>query len=300
MTTSALALASLETSLTGAVTTAAPSIVRVARRRGGGSGLAWSTDLVVTSSFHTPDRTHIGVAHPDRAELDERVGTVIGRDPGTDVAVVRVEGGGLPPATFRDDAITVGLPVFALGRPGRTVRASFRVVGVVGPELRTPSGGKVDRYLESDRLIPRGFAGGPLVALDGRVLGMNTRTLFRGADLAVPHATLRRVVDEIVAHGGVRRGYFGVGAYPVALPAPLATSLGQDRGALIASVEDGGAAATAGVLVGDILVQLDGVAIGGPDELRDALIDRGGATVEIVLIRAGARHAITATIGTRA
>jgi S1-C subfamily serine protease len=174
------------------------------------------------------------------------------------------------------------------------------VVGVVGPELRTPSGGKVDRYLESDRLIPRGFAGGPLVALDGRVLGMNTRTLFRGADLAVPHATLRRVVDEIVAHGGVRRGYVGVGAYPVALPAPLATSLGQDRGALIASVEDGGAAATAGVLVGDILVQLDGVAIGGPDELRDALIDRGGATVEIVLIRAGARHAITATIGTRA
>ncbi|MCE9577644.1 MAG: S1C family serine protease [Deltaproteobacteria bacterium] len=298
MTTSEIALASFEAALTGAVSTAAPSIVRVARPRGGGSGIAWSTDLVVTSSFHTPDRTHVGVARADSAELDDRDGVVIGRDPGTDIAVVRVEGG-LTPATFREDGLAVGLPTLALGRPGRSVRASFRVLGVVGPALRTPSGGTVDRYLESDRLIPRGFAGGPLVSLDGRVLGMNTRTLFRGADLAVPHATLRRVVDEIVAHGGVRRGYLGVGAYPIGLPAALAAAFGQERAALVASVEDGGAAASAGVLVGDILVTLDGVAIGGPDELRDALLDRAGKAVEVVIIRAGARHAVSVSVGTR-
>ncbi len=299
MTTSEIALASFEAALTGAVSTAAPSIVRVARPRGGGSGIVWSTDLVVTSSFHTPDRTRVGVP-TDGAELDERAATVVGRDPGTDIAVVRVDGGGLTPATFRDDGLAVGLPALALGRPGRTVRASFRVLGVVGPALRTPSGGTVDRYLESDRLIPRGFAGGPMVSLDGRALGMNTRTLFRGADLAVPPATLRRVVDEIVAHGGVRRGYLGVGAYPIGLPAALAASVGQARAALVASVEDGGAAAAAGVLVGDILVTLDGVAIGGPDELRDALVDRAGKAVEVVIIRAGARHALDVTVGTRA
>src|SRR6476646_10585121 len=100
-------------------------------------------------------------------------------------------------------------------------RASLRAIGVLGPEYKTPWGGKLDRYVESDRQIPRGFAGGPLIDADGAVIGMNTRTLIRGEDLAVPTATLRRVVDELKQHGGVRKGYLGVGAYPATLPAAL-------------------------------------------------------------------------------
>ena len=292
-------LAMFESALTGAVALASPSIVRVDRRRGGGSGLAWAPDLVITASFHAADKTTVGVAKPD-GDLDVREATLVGRDPGTDVAVLRVEGGGLTPASFRDlDGLAVGAPVLALGRPGRSVRASLRIVGVLGPEIRTPAGGRLDRYVETDRQIPRGFAGGPLVAIDGRVVGMNTRTLLRGADLAIPHVTLERVVTEILAHGGVRRGYLGVGAYPVALPTAIASSVGRERGALVGSLEDGGPAASAGLLVGDIILALDGEAIEGPDDLRLALTDRAGKAVPLDLVRAGQRLTVQATIGTR-
>ncbi len=291
---------SIESALVGAVAAAAPSLVRVARHRGGGgSGIVWAADLVVTSAFHAADKTTVGVARADGG-LDERDATLIGRDPGTDVAVLRVAGGGLAPATFRElDGVAVGQPVLALGRPGKSVRASLRIVGVLGPEMRTPAGGRLDRYVETDRQIPRGFAGGPLVGLDGRVIGMNTRTLLRGADLAIPRATLVRVLGEILAHGGVRRGYLGVGAYPVALPAAIAQATGQARGALIGSIEDSGPAAAAGLLVGDIIVTLGGDAIEGPEDLRVALGDRAGAAVALDIVRAGQRQTIQATVGTR-
>src|SRR5207247_123966 len=136
---------------------------------------------------------------------------------------------------------------------------------------------------ESDRLIPRGFAGGPLIDPEGKVLGMNTRTLLRGADLAVPTATLRRVVAELVAHGGIRKGYLGVGAYPAALTPGLAQVAGRDEGALVASIEDGGPAATAGVLVGDILIEVAGQPVTGPDTLRAVLRAHPGEDVELVI-----------------
>jgi S1-C subfamily serine protease len=283
----------------------------VARGHGsGGTGIVWAGDLVISSSFHTPDRTKVGIATADvqgdpGSEIAgggfvARDAEVIGRDPGTDVALLRVTGGGLTPATFRElGDLAVGNFALALGRPGRTVRASLRAIGVLGPALRTPHGGKLDRYVESDRQIPRGFAGGPLIDADGAVIGMNTRTLLRGEDLAVPTATLRRVVDELAAHGGVRRGYLGVGAYPAQLSPQLAQLAGRDRGALVASVEDGAPAATAGILVGDILVELAGAPVTDPDSLRLALGDRPGETVELVLLRGGAKQTVSVTLGTR-
>jgi S1-C subfamily serine protease len=225
---------------------------------------------------------------------------VIGRDPGTDVALLRVAGGGLLPATFREiGELAVGNLVLTLGRPGRTVRASLGAIGVLGPAVRTPHGGKLDRYVESDRQIPRGFAGGPLIDADGAVIGMNTRTLLRGEDLAIPTATLRRVVGELAAHGGVRRGYLGVGAFPAQLSPPLAQLAGRDRGALVASVEDGAPAASAGVLVGDIIVEVAGTPVTDPDNLRIALGDRPGETVELTVLRGGAKHVLSVSLGTR-
>jgi S1-C subfamily serine protease len=277
----------LDQALAAAVAAAAPSVVHVSRGRTGGTGIAWSDDLVITSSFHTPDRTRIGLGTAAH-DLDHRDAEVIGRDPGTDVALLRVTGGGLTAAKLRDvDGLAVGNLALALGRPGRTARASLRAIGVLGPEVRTQWGGRLDRYVESDRQIPRGFAGGPLVDKDGAVIGMNTRTLLRGADLAIPVITLRRVVDELAQHGGVRRGYLGVGSYPA------------KGGALVASIEDGGPAAAAGVLVGDLVVELDGVAIADPDDLRTALGDRPGKAVKLVLLRGGQRIELDVTLGSR-
>ena len=275
-----------------AVARVAPSVVRVPRRRGGGSGLAWTDELVITSSFHAADELALGVAGPDGA-IVERAVTLIGRDPGTDLAVYRVEGGALTPAATRTlDGLAAGHLAFAVARPGRAIRASLRAIGVVGPEVRTPAGGRLDRYIESDRALPRGFGGGPLIDLRGEVIGMNTRTLIGGTDLAVPVVTIQRVVDAIVAHGRVARGYLGVGVYPVDVP-------GGGRGALVASVEDGGPAAAVGIVVGDIIVAIAAEPVRGPDELRLVLADRAGATVDVALVRAGVAQTITLTIGTR-
>lgn len=290
----------LDQALAAAVAAAAPSVVHVARGHGhGGTGIVWASDLVVSASFHTPDRTTVGIATAND-ELDRRDAEVIGRDPGTDVVLLRVAGGGLAPASFRDvGSLAVGNLVLALGRPGRTVRASLRAIGVLGAAIRTPHGGKLDRTIESDRQIPRGFAGGPLIDPDGAVIGMNTRTLLRGEDIAIPTETLRRVVDELAAHGGVRRGYLGVGAYPAQLSPVLAQIAGRDRGALVASVEDGSPAAVGGVLVGDIIVEVAGAPVIDPDSLRLALGDRPGETVALIALRGGARQALTVTLGSK-
>jgi len=278
---------SLDQALASAVASAAPSVVHVARGHTGGSGIVWATDLVISASFHTPDRTQVGIGGSED-DLDLRDAEVIGRDPGTDVALLRIPSGGLTPAKLREiDGLAVGNLALAIGRPGRTARASLRAIGVLGPELRTHHNGKLDRYIESDRQIPRGFAGGPLIAADGAVIGMNTRTLLRSTDLAVPTITLRRVVAELLAHGGVRRGYLGVGAYPT------------KGGALIANIEEGSPAAQAGLLVGDVLTELDGTTLTGPDSLRVALGDRAGTTVTIKLQRAGADAQVSAMIGSR-
>lgn len=292
----------LDQALAAAVATAGRSVVQVGRGHGhAGTGIVWADDRVISSSFHTPDRTKVGIPDPGgNGDIEVREAEVIGRDPGTDVALLRVTGGGLTPASFRElGDLAVGNLALALGRPGRTVRASLRAIGVLGPEIRTPHGGKLDRYVESDRQIPRGFAGGPLIDADGAVIGMNTRTLLRGADVAVPTATLSRVVAELAAHGGVRRGYLGVGAFPAQLPPPLAQLVGRDRGALVASVEDGAPAATAGVLIGDVIVELAGTPVTDPESLRLALGDRPGETLELVVLRGGARQALSVTLGIR-
>jgi S1-C subfamily serine protease len=221
-------------------------------------------------------------------ELELRDAEVIGRDPGTDIALLRVKGGGLTPATTRElGELAVGNLALAIGRPGRSARASLRAIGVLGPEVETPYGGTLDRYIESDRQIPRGFAGGPLIDPDGAVIGMNTRTLVRGADLAVPTATLRSVVTELEQHGGIRKGYLGVGAYPSA------------TGALVASVEEGSPAATAGIIVGDIITEVAGDAVDGPDSLRGVLAKRPGEAVTLVVLRGGTRTELSVTLGSK-
>lgn len=288
-------LATLDRALTGAVATAAASVVRVARQRGAGSGIAWTDRLIVSSSYHTPDDPVIGVASGD--DVIERPGRVLGRDPGTDVALIALDDGGLTPIARRAAPVAPGQLVFALARPGRAIRASLRALGVIGPAVRTPAGGRVDAYLETDRALPRGFGGGPLVDLAGAALGMNTRTLFGGTDLAVPIDTLSRVVAALEAHGRIARGYLGVGVQAAAIPAAI--SGGRGRGALVVSLEEGGPAAAAGLLVGDVVIAIDGAPITGPDDLKLALYDRAGAAVAIDLVRGGAPSAVTATVGTR-
>ena len=286
----------LGSALARAVERAAPSVVQVTAPRRA-SGLVWSSDVVLAAA-HAVRSDEARVRLHDGSERDA---TVIGRDPATDVAVLRVDGDALTPIDFADATkVAVGHLAIALGRPGRQIRASLRMVGVIGRDVPTRLGARLPLWIETDRGLPRGFAGGPLVDGDGAAIGMSTDGLVRGADLALPRAELQRIVDEIAAHGQVRRGWLGVAVHPVRLPQPLADSLGQRSGALVVGVEDGSPADRAGLVLGDVIHAIDGVAVRGPEDLISSLRTRIDAALEIGIVRAGKLESRTATTAARA
>lgn len=281
-----------------AVQRARASAVRIEQGRcGSTSGTVIEADLVVTSQR--------ALGHSDDAVVVDELGVrraaqLVGSDAGTDIALLRVEGGGLTPPSFvAHDQLAVGQMTLALGRPGASIRASLRIIGLLSDALKTPLGGRLDRYIETDRGLPPGFRGGPLVAADGQVIGMNTDGLLRGADLAVPHATLARVVAELVTHGHVRRGYLGVAAQPLRLPGALRARLKQRSGALVLDTEQDAPARHAGLRFGDVIVAIDGAQVRGPRELAAALADKAGASVSVDYVRAGQLETLHIEVGER-
>ncbi len=292
----AIPVATLSSELIAAVDAAAPSVVHVVGRHGiGTSGFALEARRIVASRAAISREGPVALRTAAGDRLEARL---VGRDAGTDLALLAVNVD-LAPLPLREEPAQVGELALALGRPGRGIRASLRMVGVVGPELGTPRGGRLEPYIETDRGLPRGFAGGPLIDVTGAGLGMGTRAVFDGADLAVPPATLRRVAAVLEQHGGVPRGFLGVVVQPVSLPRAIAATLGRERGALIAAVEEGGPADAAGLLVGDILVELGGEPITGPVSLRELLLAQPGVTLHGVRVRGGAAEQLDVAVGTR-
>jgi S1-C subfamily serine protease len=289
----------LGATLTDAVEAAAPSVVRIGTpHRIAATGLVWDDRGTVLTSHRlvTASRGDLEVVGADGARREPEL---IGGDRATDVAVLRVDPADLPPIPrhVADDA-RVGQPVLALGRPGTAVRASLRILGLVARDVAVP-GGRLERYLESDRGFPRGFAGGPLVDLAGAALGMNTPYAVRGADLTIPVETLGRLVDSILAHGVARRGYLGVAVQRVRLPRDAAGAAGQDSGALVVAVDEGSPAEDGGLLLGDTLVGLGGRQVDGPDAVRQGLLDQGGQRVLARVLRAGALVDLELAVGQR-
>ena len=286
---------------------ASGSVVRVeAGRRVASTGILWDRDGTVITAAHTVRREEeIRVGLADGSEVEARLA---GRDPGTDVAVLKL-GGALPAgapggegARFAEgSAVRVGHLVFALGRPGRTLRATHGIVTAFGEGWRTPYGGAVDFYLETDASLPMGFSGGPLVDAAGGVLGMNTSAVPRGVGTTIPAATVRRVMESILSHGRVRRAYLGVNTYPVVLPAAAGEAAGRRGGLLITEVEAGSPADHAGLLLGDVLMEVDGEAVADMEGLMAALSEeRAGKAVTVRVLRAGQTRETELTLGERA
>jgi S1-C subfamily serine protease len=282
------------------VEAAGATVVRVeARRRLPASGIVWSSDGVIVTAHHVVERDdNIGVGLPNAETVSA---TLVGRDPTTDLAVLRAQATDLTPPTWAEpEDLRVGHLVLGLGRPGRTVQATLGIVSALGESWRTPAGGRIEPYLQTDLVMYPGFSGGPLVDVAGRVLGLNTSALLRGISLSVPTSTLRQVVETLLTHGRVRRGYLGVGAQPVRLPGGLAEELGQETGLLLVSVEPEGPAGSAGLTLGDTIVALDGQPVRHMDELLALLGgDRVGVSVPIRIVRGGQAQEVTVTIGER-
>ncbi|HEY3060401.1 MAG TPA: trypsin-like peptidase domain-containing protein [Chloroflexota bacterium] len=290
------------TQLADAVNTAAAWTVRVQARRGPpASGIVIGPDLILTAD-HVVDPSRedqIKLGLPDGTEVG---GAVVGRDPATDVAILRASGASLTPAKPATADPRVGSIALVVARPGTEPQASFGLVtGLSGP-ARTRRGGMLERFIQVDAVLYPGFSGGPLVDPSGNVLGMVTSGLgFGGPSIAIPWSLTAQLAETIGQHGKVPRGYLGVGSQPIALSAAAKDLAGgQERGLLVVQVAEGGPAASAGFLQGDILVRLDGNGVSNADDLQGLLSpNRVGSQVSASVVRGGELKDLTVTVGTR-
>lgn len=299
-------LAAVSDELAAAVEAASASVVAVhGRRRIPATGIVWRDGGIVVTADHVLEQEEdITVS----TAADEKVAaTIAGRDPGSDLAVLRVTGSAPSPATLaQDGALKVGNFVLALGAGSGSgngrLMASFGVVSALGSTWRTARGGVVEGYIRADVALYPGFSGGPLVDTQGEVVGVNSSHLARGQGIAIPAKTVNATVDMLLSQGRVRRGYLGVTSQPVRLPADLQQKLGlqQESGLLVLGVESGSPAEKGGLLMGDVVVSLGGQAIADPQDLQAALGPPvvGKATPALV-VRAGERKELSLTPGER-
>lgn len=310
-------LTSLSDDLAAAVDRAARSIVAIhARPRIAASGIYWRDGLIVATSHTIRREQDIPITLPDgsrgRAQL-------AGRDSGTDLAILRLEepsASRLAPDTVSvpelapADDLRVGSVVLAVGRPGTDgVSASLGIVSAVGGKWRTWSGGEIDHFVRLDLSIYDGFSGGALVDAQGRLAGVNCSAIARGMPLTIPVATVERVASALLSGGRVPRGYLGIAMQPVRLGRALservglAAQEGEDGGAravLLMSVEPGSPADRAGLLVGDLLVEIDSHRVTEPGEVAEFLgSDRVGTSLPLSIVRGGERRSIDLQVGER-
>ena len=293
-------LSELSKDLADVVAAAAPGVARVsARRRHPASGVVWSADGVIVTAHHVVEREDdIRVTFDSGDDIDAEL---MGRDPSTDVAVLKANASDVRPIASADEASArVGQLVLALGRPGSGAAATLGVISAMDGPWRTPAGGSLQRYLQTDVVMYPGFSGGPLVDAAGAVLGINTSALVRGVALTVTRASLNGIVESLLSHGRIRRGFLGIGTQPVNLPDRFRELAGQDSGLLVSSVQPDGPADKAGFLLGDTLIEVDGKSVSVPDDLMSLLsgdlIDR---STSARVLRGGELVQLDVTVGER-
>lgn len=293
-------LTALSDSMVRAVERAGAATARVDGRGGqSASGVIYRPGWVIAASHAVERRSGIQVELPDGRLAPAELA---GRDPSSDLCLLRVETGGAPAAEPAAEETQVGQIVLALGRPtSEGIQATLGVVGAVGGPLQAQGGRLLERFIRTDAIPYPGFSGGPLVDGDGRVLGINTSGFAPGASLAVPTAIAWRVADSLRQYGRVRRGYLGVQSQPVDLPAAAGMDGRQQKGLLLVSVERGHPADQASLMVGDILIALDGALLEDHDQLLALLAaDLAGREVPYAALRGGRLVQGKITVGERA
>lgn len=288
----------LSDTFTSIVENTGSSVVRVEGGRSRPvSGVVISPTRIVTVS-HGLERDEI-VVGVEGVALKARLK---GRDDSTDLALLELEDGTLPPAQLDDGGqLKVGHPVLRLARPGETVRATTGIVSALGKKaFRAMRGGEIDRYLETDAAHQPGFSGGPVVTLGGAVVGITSTALLRHASLAIPTATIRRVVSQLEQHGRVKKSHLGLKLQPVQLPEAVHALTQEEIGLLVIEVEPGGPAEAAGVVYGDTVLHLGDESVRTLHDLYGYLgADRSGQTVPVKLFRNQEIVTLRLTLGAR-
>jgi S1-C subfamily serine protease len=298
--TAADVLAALSDNLAGAVEQAGRSVVRVdARRRQSASGVVWADEGLVLTADHVLEREEdLTVGLPNGQTVGA---TIVGRDPGTDLALLRVQGEGLV-SVQQGPQPKVGHLALVVARPGDGLATSIGVVSAIGGPARTWRGGQLEGFVRTDATFYPGFSGGPLVDAGGKMIGLATSHFGQGAGLAITLNTVVRVTSALLSHGRVRRGFLGLSSQPVELPRAVRARLGleQESGLLVVGVESDGPAERGGLMMGDLLIALGGQPIQNTDDLRAALSpERVGQSTPVRVIRGGEPREVAVTIGER-
>ena len=296
-------LLALSNDLAAIVEHTSASIVAVnARRRRSSSGVYWRDGIVVTAE-HTIGRDEdITVTLPDDRIV---AATLVGRDAGTDLAVLRLVDE--PAASLRviesgNTVLKVGHMVLALARTGDSgVSASLGVISAIGGTWQSWHGGRIDQFIRPSVTLYPGFSGSALVNTQGQLVGINTAGP-RHMALTIPASTVERVVDRLLQGGSSQRGFLGLGMQSVELPETLLQPLKLSRtgGVIVVSVEPNGPAAQAGVLLGDILIALDDSPVSDVGDVHTLLDpEQVGKPLVAQVIRGGVLMTITIIVGER-
>jgi len=284
--------------LADAVERAERSIVLVnGRERQAASGLVFASDLILTAA-HVLEREDPEI---ETYEGKTFQGKVTAHDPGSDLALIKVEGLGLEPAKVAARAAKLGQYVLAVGRPASgQPMASGGIVSAIGGPVRTRDGTLLEKYLTTDARPYPGFSGGALINTAGEVLGVMTSGVLGNTSVAIPAALAWRIGEALSKSGNVKRGYLGIGSQPVELGESQRAGRDQESGLLVVHVEEEGGAQKAGILLGDIIVGLDGQTVTDSDDLLALLAgERVGKTVNVDIIRAGELKSLRIVVGER-
>jgi len=284
-----LSLSSLSAELQRLVATTAPSVVAVHSHRSRASGFLWRKGLVVTADEALAEEGDIAVVLPGGATAKA---TLAGRDPATNVALLRVEGADATPVAFDTGPVKPGALALTIGARDGEPLAAIGIVSLAGPKWRSLRGGEIDARIELDLSLSRVAEGGLVVDATGRAIGM---AVFgpRRRVLVIPAATIERVAAKLETHGRIPRGYLGLGLQPIRLDE-------GGVGAIVMSVDRDGPGAAAGLAQGDVIAAWDGRPIESVSALRRALGPESiGTTAVLSLKRAGAPAQATITIGER-
>ncbi len=286
---------SLSDNLAAAVERAGQSTVTVdARDRQTATGIVWSADGEILTADHVLQRDeNIQVVLPDGST---HAAKILGRDPNSDLALLKIEKTGLTAPEFAE--VKVGHLVFAVGRPD-DVQADLSTVIALGGPVRGHHR-RLEAYIQTGVTMYPGFSGGPLVDASGRVVGLNSSALARGASLAIPVAAARAVADALRQHGHIQRPYLGIVTQPVRLAEAIATQLKQATGLMIVELEKNGPAEKGGLLQGDVVVTVSAAPVTDIDALQGALGPQSvGQAVAVRVVRGGELKEVKVTVGAR-
>ena len=288
-------LKDLSDDIAALVEKASKSVVRVDARRGrAGTGIIWDSGLVLTANHVVEQEQEIEVVSDDKSSK----ASLVGRDPGTDLALLKVDGltaPAMPRGKVED--LKPGQIVLAIGRPG-SLKATFGTISAVSSSWRGWRGSEIEHLIQTNAPLYPGFSGGPLVDVDGRAVGMNSWVFGRGDGRAIAMDVAERVVASLKSDGRIKRPYLGIGTQEVPLPEAVKAKAKQDTGLLIVAVEPESPAHKAGLMQGDTLVALNGTTTTSLEDLYAGLRKvKVGASQTVKVVRAGELKEIQITVG---